>query len=58
MLGSVLVSILRSYLKVSIVESVPWSAIGSVDERMLVSILANLLVGEYGNILGVHLEAS
>ena len=58
MLGRVLVSILRAYLRVYIAESVPWSAIRSILESMLVSIRENLLGGVHENILGVHLEAS
>jgi len=58
MLGSVLVSIFRAYLRVYIAESVTWSAIRSVLESMLVSILENLLGGVHESVLGVQLEAS
>jgi hypothetical protein len=58
MLGSMHESILRAYIRVYMVVSIPSWAIRRIVGSMLRSVLENVLGGIPGNILGVYLDAS
>jgi hypothetical protein len=58
MLGSILESIWRAYIRAYTDASIISCANWSVVESMLRSVLENVLGGIPGNILGVYLDAS
>jgi hypothetical protein len=58
MLGSMIESIMRAYIRAYTAVSIPSCAIRSVFERMLRSVLENVLGGIPENIVGVNLDAS
>jgi len=58
MLGSMLESIVRAYIRVYMAASIPSCPIRSIVESLLRSVHENILGGKPGNILGLYLDAS